>query len=126
MGPSLAPRRSALTPVRASPPRGDSPISRSVSSTSRAVLTSLNPSSGLRRMLSPTPMICSARRSMASHTLCLTSSRVGIGGSSRGYALAEMKRSGRNGKSKAGTRPVSTHSLTSAAVIGASRMPFRK
>ena len=47
VGPSLAPRASARTPVTASPARGERPSSFSVSSTSRAVLNSLNPSSGL-------------------------------------------------------------------------------
>ena len=51
------PATSARTPVNASPVRGASPMPRSVSSTSFAVFTSLNPSSGLRQIRSPIPMM---------------------------------------------------------------------
>lgn len=39
---------------------------------------------------------------------------------------SKANRSGRNGSSFCGTEPVSTASATSRAVIGASRIPFRK
>src|SRR5262249_19667563 len=58
------------------PVRGVSPIFLKVSSTSRAVLTSLNPSSGWRRICSPRPMISSARWSIAWYTCCFSSSLV--------------------------------------------------
>ena len=54
VGPAPAPPgTSARTPVNASPDRGESPSVLNVSSTSRAVLTSLKPSSGCFRIVSP-------------------------------------------------------------------------
>src|SRR5262245_37800334 len=76
----FCPAVSARTPVSASPVRGSSPIFRNVSSTSFAVFTSLKPSSGCRRIVSPSAMISSARRSTASVTRRFSSALV-IGGS---------------------------------------------
>ena len=124
LGPSLAPRASAFTPVIARPVFGVSPRPASVSSTIRAVLNSLNPSSGLFRMVSPIETIWLARLSMASQTLFLTSSRVGIARSFR-VRPYPPKRSRRNGVRAAGARPVVMVSAMRAAVMGASTIPLR-
>jgi hypothetical protein len=79
VGPSLTPEASARTPVRARPLRGFRPSSLRVSSASRAVLNSLKPSSGWRRMRSPRPMMRSRLRSIALHTESLSSFLVVIG-----------------------------------------------
>src|SRR5688572_924926 len=77
VGPSPArPTASARTPVMARPARGLRPRPARVSSTSRAVFTSLKPSSGCLRMRSPRPTISSPRRSMAANTRCLSSEGV--------------------------------------------------
>src|SRR2546425_7651247 len=74
VGPSPArPGASARTPVRARPDFGLSPSPAKVASTSRAVLTSLEPSSGCLRIRSPSPTISSARRSMAAYTRSFSS-----------------------------------------------------
>jgi hypothetical protein len=70
------PATSARTPVNASPVRGANPIPRKVSSTSFAVFTSLNPSSGLRQIRSPIPMMSADRRSTASNNRRFSSSFV--------------------------------------------------
>src|SRR5262249_12881416 len=67
---------SALTPVSARPVRGVRPSFFSFDSTSAAVRDSLKPSSGWRRIVSPTSMISSAWRSIASSTRRFSSSRV--------------------------------------------------
>src|SRR5882724_815442 len=69
---------SARTPVSASPVRGVRPSLRNLDSTSAAVFDSLKPSSGWRRIVSPTSMISSAWRSIASSTRRLSSSRVTV------------------------------------------------
>src|SRR2546428_828596 len=77
VGPGPAPpAASARTPVIASPVRGARPSWRNFVSTSADVLSSLKPSSGWRRIASPTATISSAWRSIASSTRCLSSSRV--------------------------------------------------
>src|SRR3989442_141184 len=77
VGPGPAPpAASARTSVIASPVRGARPSWRNFVSTSADVLSSLKPSSGWRRIASPTATISSAWRSIASSTRCLSSSRV--------------------------------------------------
>src|SRR5690242_17126982 len=74
VGPEPArPATSARTPVSANPLFGERPRRPNVSSTSRAVLTSLKPSSGFLPICSPRPTISSARLSMASYTRCFSS-----------------------------------------------------
>src|SRR5262249_22588193 len=74
VGPSPPrPAASARTPVSASAVLGLRQRAENVSSTRRAVLTSLNPSSGCFRIRWPIPTICSARRSMAAYTRSFSS-----------------------------------------------------
>ena len=88
VGPSPPrPAASARTPVMARPPFGERPSSSKVSSTRRAVLNSLKPSSGCRRIVSPSPMISLDRLSIAAFTLRISSVLVMVV-ASRGAGLA--------------------------------------
>ena len=88
---SRRPATSARTPVNASPVRGVRPSPASVSSTSAAVFVSLKPSSGLRQIRSPMPIMSAARRSIASNSgpSCLASSLTSPAQSPRALSVGD-------------------------------------